>query len=91
VGFLDRFWNRVRQSEGCWLWTGPGNRYGFVSSQGKKTVLAHRFAFEVTHGFEVPAWLFVCHSCDTPKCVRPDHRQTDFLVPADSVAEDARS
>jgi hypothetical protein len=35
-------------------------------------VLAHRAAWEVTFG-PIPDGLFVCHSCDTPACVRPDH------------------
>jgi len=60
---------------GCWLFDGmwQANGYGMLSmgSRGKKK-LAHRHAFELEHG-PIPAGLFVCHKCDTPACVNPDH------------------
>jgi len=33
---------------------------------------ANRFVYMLTHG-EVPDNFVVCHDCDTPACVRPDH------------------
>jgi hypothetical protein len=32
----------------------------------------HRKVFEMTYG-PIPPGLFVCHSCDVPACVNPDH------------------
>lgn len=58
---------------GCVLWkkgkTGAG--YGVVYVNGKQHS-AHRWAYEQVYG-EIPKGMFVCHKCDTPTCVNPDH------------------
>jgi hypothetical protein len=36
-------------------------------------VSAHRTAWELSHGTEIPADLHVLHSCDIPLCVNPNH------------------
>lgn len=70
-----RFWSNVfRQEEGCWMWEGwpaTPNAYGGFQVVNKK-FLAHRVAYALTKG-AIPAGMFVCHHCDNPKCVRPDH------------------
>lgn len=70
---LDRLWGRVRKSEGCWEWTastGDGG-YGRISI-GDVRHQVTRVVWEVTFG-PIPAGMLVCHSCDNPPCVRPDH------------------
>lgn len=69
----ERFWSRVQKTDSCWLWLGGRNNkgYGFLGVRGRNT-LAHRFSYEIHHG-PIPDGLLVCHTCDVPACVRPDH------------------
>lgn len=71
----DRFWPKVVQGEGCWLWrgtkqTGPDG-YGRMKVNGRY-VSAHRVSWYLSYG-EHPKDLNVLHACDTPACVRPSH------------------
>lgn len=68
-----RFWARVDMTGDCWLWTGgrSSNGYGKLGAN-RRTVSAHRFAYELTHG-AIPVGMFVCHSCDNRLCVRDAH------------------
>lgn len=71
----DRFWEKVDKTaeDGCWLWTGAKNRYGYgrIGLYREQPRAAHRVVWFLTHG-EWPS-LHVCHSCDTPACVNPAH------------------
>lgn len=74
---LGRFWHRV-QSEGaaeCWEYTSPRDRggYGLFSLAHRITLRAHRFAYEISTGTEIPDGLCILHSCDNPACVNPSH------------------
>lgn len=72
----DRFWQKVRKTDGCWQWTGAitGFGYGVMTrgSEGAGNILTHRFSWELHYG-PVPDGLFVLHRCDNPLCVRPEH------------------
>lgn len=71
-----RFWNFVSKSQdGCWLWNGTkdGGGYGQISTfRGEAPAKAHRVSWEMRNG-EIPAGMSICHKCDTPSCVNPDH------------------
>lgn len=66
------FWARVRKTDGCWLWIGATDidGYGRMSWNGK-TTRAHVISYQLHHG--AIGDLFVCHHCDTPACVHPNH------------------
>lgn len=57
---------------GCWLWTASTAKgYGQIRIGGKSTS-THRAAYEAFKG-PIPTGLHVCHRCDTPICINPDH------------------
>lgn len=71
------FWSRVTilGSDDCWLWNGAKlpNGYGRLGRRNPdRWLLAHRYAYELTHG-QIPEGLFVCHTCDVPLCCNPRH------------------
>jgi len=87
-----RFDAKFRRAAGCWIWTGAIARgYGKFWS-GTRLVMAHRFAWERAHGPISPG-LCVCHTCDVPNCVRPDHLflGTNADNAADKVAKGRQS
>lgn len=64
---------QIVSESGCWIWMGTeGTRgYGQIKSR-YKTYAAHRVSYQVFKG-DVPNGLHVCHTCDTPLCVNPNH------------------
>lgn len=69
---------------GCWIWTAAVTQRGYGRFGFKyKAVRAHRFSYEIYVG-EIPEGMNVCHSCDIPECVNPNHlflgTHTDNMV-----------
>ena len=71
---VERFWSKVDKSGECWLWTGARDASGYgrfhVGLNRNSAMLAHRVSYGMVTGERPEA---VCHHCDTPSCVRPDH------------------
>lgn len=63
---------RVDKTGECWNWIGrkDDKGYGIVSLLGFNK--AHRLSWYFYRG-EIPNGLLVCHHCDNPSCVNPDH------------------
>ena len=72
-GDIDRFWSHVDKSGDCWEWKCRRDKAGYGRfALGRERKRAHRISYLITHG-EIPQGLFICHHCDNPGCVRPEH------------------
>lgn len=77
---IQRFEKNIFYSPcGCWFWLGAVTRYdkhkscyGRVRISKGKFLLSHRLSYMIYKG-EITGNLLVCHSCDNPLCVNPDH------------------
>ena len=70
----QRFWEKVRPTDACWLWTGK-TRGGYGRIQVERRgyyKAAHRVSLQLS-GVLVPDESLVCHVCNNPPCVRPEH------------------
>ena len=69
----SEFWEKVSKSDDCWDWTGfrhpDGHGQCYLNGVPK---YAHRFSWEMHNG-PIPNGMCVCHKCDNPHCVNPDH------------------
>lgn len=76
---VERFHDKYDKKEnGCWIWSAStrpnakGQLYGRHHNEFGKSEGAHRFSYRV-HNNEDISGKFVCHKCDTPLCVNPEH------------------
>lgn len=72
-----RFWNRVNRKSPneCWPWTGWLSRtgYGQFVIKVERLNRATHWMLRFHDGVDVPSGMFVCHTCDNPSCVNPNH------------------
>ncbi len=62
----------IKKENDCWIWQGgTAGQYGKIQ-MNKKTYSAHRSSYLIFKG-DIPAGKWVCHLCDIPLCINPDH------------------
>ncbi len=85
----DKFWSFVKKGDGCWEWqgglvkkseAGAERSYGAFAPRTGELYPAHRYSYELAYGkieghvgHDPEREICVCHHCDNPRCVRPDH------------------
>jgi len=71
----ERFWRYVEKIpfHACWEWVGGKNIFGYgrFNVDGKMQS-AHRFSYGLRNP-DFDRSLNICHRCDNPGCVNPDH------------------
>lgn len=71
--FEDRFWACASVEGECLVWKRARLPQGYgIFQVGRKQFQAHRVAYFIAHGF-VPLGKIVCHHCDNPSCIKPEH------------------
>lgn len=72
----ERFWEKVevRAPHECWPWLAATKQggYGKIADDSGRIQLAHRIAYRLAFG-DIPPDRVVCHRCDNPGCVNPQH------------------
>lgn len=75
---IERFEDKVfpDPNTGCFLWGGSyAGRYGVLKlgRKGEGQESAHRISYKLYKDKNIPDGMYICHKCDNPSCVNPDH------------------
>lgn len=73
---LEKFWSRVNKTDTCWEWTAGLDTWGYGQFKSNGLIpskVAHRVSFYLHNGYLPERPIQICHTCDNPRCVRPDH------------------
>jgi len=80
----ERFWSKVDKNGPipthcpelgrCWVWMGGKSSKGYGKFDPKcGEQLAHRYSYALFTNKIISKELCVCHHCDNPSCVNPNH------------------
>lgn len=57
----------------CWIWQGYEDEHGYgIACYGAGRIPAHRLSYTI-HVGSIPEGLVICHKCDNPPCINPNH------------------
>lgn len=76
VSVEERFMQRVKKTGGCWLWIAGKDSDGYPSFRAQINGVPHKRGHRAEYAMfkgDIGEGLQVCHSCDNPGCVNPDH------------------
>ncbi|MCF8354337.1 MAG: HNH endonuclease [Melioribacteraceae bacterium] len=73
-----RFWSKVILPEDlvtdCWIWNSSKNKCGYGEFWFRRTKkISHKLAYEYYNGYMPIGKEMICHKCDNPSCVNPNH------------------
>lgn len=64
----------VREPDECWPWKQSTGSHGYGQTWDKQTVrVAHRVAWTLHHGEQIPDGMTIDHICRVRVCCNPDH------------------
>jgi hypothetical protein len=72
---LKRFWAKVNKKadDECWEWTAAKSPNGYGQfALNKIAKSTHRISY-IIHKGQIPDGLMICHTCNNPPCVNPNH------------------
>lgn len=80
MSIKERLYSHVitNKLSGCLEWQGTKyNGYGRITIGSRKdgtrrTISAHRLSYILSYGY-IPKGMEVCHKCDNPSCINPEH------------------
>lgn len=73
--YVERFWGHAQPkgANECWPWHGARNVGGYgAANRHAINVPAHRMSYEINIG-PIADGMKICHTCDNPPCVNPEH------------------
>ncbi len=70
---IPAFYAKIDTSGDCWIWTASKSKRGYgACSLSYGSNKAHRVAYMLAFG-PINKGNVICHICDNPSCVRPNH------------------